>query len=236
MQDLLLELQTPAFWIGLLQIIGIDIVLSGDNAVVIALAARRLPPPQRRVAVITGAGAAIVLRVVLTLFAALLLELPWVKTIGGLLLLWIAVKLVAPDDDGHSGEVEAAGNFWQAVRVILVADFIMSLDNVIGIAAAAKGSVTLLVLGLLISIPLIIFSSTLLLKWMERLPIIITAGGALLGWIGATTIISDPAWTAGAPVDPLLRVGAGLFGVALVLLSGRMLKARRERRPQMKEL
>jgi YjbE family integral membrane protein len=164
--DVIQELQTPLFWVGLLQIIGVDIVLSGDNAVVIALAARRLPQVQRRRAVMMGTAAAIGLRVTLTVFAALLLDLPWVKTIGALLLLWIAVRLIIPGEEADSDSSEASG-FWQAVRIIMVADLVMSLDNVIGIAAAAHGSLLLLVLGLLISIPLIVFSSQIIMRWMD---------------------------------------------------------------------
>jgi len=157
MSELLSEINSAAFWLGLIQIIGINIVLSGDNAVVIALAARRLPEAQRDRAILVGSAGAIVLRVVLTLFAAVLLDLPFVKTVGGLLLLWIAVKLLVPEDEGDGDGDEGASDFWQAVRIVLIADFVMSLDNVIGVAAAAGGSILLLVLGLAISIPLIIF-------------------------------------------------------------------------------
>jgi YjbE family integral membrane protein len=224
--DVLLELQTPAFWVGLLQIIGIDIVLSGDNAVVIALAARRLPEVQRRRAVMIGTAAAIALRVTLTVFAALLLGLPWVKTVGALLLLWIAVRLIIPDEEAHGDSAEASG-FWQAVRIIMVADFVMSLDNVIGIAAAAHGSLLLLVLGLLISIPLIVFSSQIIMRWMDRLPIIVTVGGALLGWVAGVTLITDPAHAGLLDATPWLRNACGIAGVALVLAAGAWLKHKR---------
>lgn len=226
MSELLSEINSAAFWLGLIQIIGINIVLSGDNAVVIALAARRLPEAQRNRAILVGSAGAIVLRVVLTLFAAVLLDLPFVKTVGGLLLLWIAVKLLVPEDEGDGDGDEGASDFWQAVRIVLIADFVMSLDNVIGVAAAAGGSILLLVLGLAISIPLIIFSSTLIMKWMERLPIIITAGGALLGWVAGGTIITDPLYADVLTAMPWLKIAFSIAGVALVLGLGRWLAAR----------
>jgi len=226
MHDFLAEPQTAAFWLGLLEIIGINIVLSGDNAVVIALAARQLQPAQRRMAVVAGAGGAVALRVALTLFATNLLQLAWVKTVGGLLLLWIAVKLILPDEQADEGPA-ASENFWQAVRIILMADLVMSLDNVIGIAAAAHGSITLLVLGLAVSVPLIMFSSTLILLWMERMPWIVTAGGALLGWVGATTIATDPAWTTVVSGREWLETLAGWASVALVFGGARRLRQRR---------
>ncbi|MBU3694884.1 MAG: TerC family protein [Rhodocyclaceae bacterium] len=230
MHDFLAEPQTAAFWLGLLEIIGINIVLSGDNAVVIALAARQLPTARRRMAVVAGAGGAVALRVVLTAFATNLLQLAWVKTVGGLLLLWIAVKLLLPDAQENDGPA-ASDNFWQAVRIILVADLVMSLDNVIGIAAAAHGSITLLVLGLAVSVPLIMFSSTLILVWMERMPWIVTAGGALLGWVGGTTIAADPAWVAAVGGREWLETLAGWAGVALVFGGARWVRLRRMIRP-----
>jgi len=224
--DVVQELQTPLFWIGLLQIIGIDIVLSGDNAVVIALAARRLPELQRRRAVLIGTAAAIAMRVTLTVFAALLLGLPWVKTVGALLLLWIAVRLIVPAEEASGDGAEASG-FWQAVRIIMLADFVMSLDNVIGIAAAAHGSLLLLIMGLLISIPLIVFSSQIIMRWMDRLPVIVTLGGALLGWVAGVTLITDPAHAALLGSEPLLRYACGVVGVLMVLSTGTWLKRRR---------
>src|SRR6188768_1518856 len=164
------ELLSQAFWIGLLKIIGVNIILSGDNAVVIALAARSLPQKQQKQAVFWGAGAAIVLRVVLTLFAVALLTLPWLKLIGSLLLFWIGIKLLVPEDGDD--EIEASDKLLSAIKTILIADLVMSLDNVIAVAAAAGGSVILLVLGLAISIPLVIFGATLLVKLMDRFPII----------------------------------------------------------------
>lgn len=224
--DVVQELQTPLFWVGLLQIIGIDIVLSGDNAVVIALAARRLPELQRRRAVLIGTAAAIAMRITLTVFAALLLGLPWIKTAGALMLLWIAVRLIVPAEEAHGDGAEASG-FWQAVRIIMVADLVMSLDNVIGIAAAAHGSLLLLVLGLLISIPLIVFSSQIIMRWMDRFPVIVTVGGGLLGWVAGVTLITDPAHAVLLESAPWLRHTCGAAGVMLVLTTGTLLKRRR---------
>lgn len=185
-------LSTPAFWISLIQIIGIDIILSGDNAVVIALACRSLPAKQQRLAVLFGTAGAIVLRVTLAAAATLLLETVYLKLAGSVLLLWIAIKLIAPQENGHDG-VKTAGNLGSAIRTIVVADFVMSLDNVIGIAAAAKGSVLLLTLGLLISIPLIVYSSLMILKLMNRYPWIVTLGGALLGYVAGEMGVTDRA-------------------------------------------
>ena len=160
---------TSAFWVALAQIIIVNIMLSGDNAVVIALASRSLPPHQQRKAIIFGSVGAIVLRVILTFFAVLLLKLPFLKLAGGAALLWIGAGLLATDDD--EGDLEAHSNLAAAIRTIIVADFIMSLDNVLGVAAAAKGNTVLLVLGLAISIPLIIYGSKLILGLMGKRPI-----------------------------------------------------------------
>src|SRR3954470_20509371 len=183
------EFMTQAFWVGLAKIIGVNIILSGDNAVVIALAARSLPAKQQKLAIFWGAGAAIVLRIVLTLFAVALLSLPWLKLVGSLLLFWIGIKLLIPEDDGD--DVAASEHLLTAIKTILIADLVMSLDNVIAVAAAAQGSVVLLVLGLAISIPLVIFGSTLMIKLMERFPIIVVLGAALIGWVAGETIVSD---------------------------------------------
>ena len=158
-----------AFWVALLQIIGVNIVLSGDNAVVIALAARSLPPKQQKAAVMWGSGAAVIMRIVLTIIAVEMLKWPYLKLIGAVLLLWIAVKLLLPEDGGEDG-IQASGSMAAAIKTILIADLVMSLDNVIGVAAAAKGNTTLLIIGLAISIPLVIFGATHLLKLMERIP------------------------------------------------------------------
>src|SRR5881628_266214 len=182
-------LVSAAFWVGLVKIIGVNIILSGDNAVVIALAARSLPPKQQTQAIIWGSGAAIVMRIILTLFAVALLTLPWLKIIGSVLLFWIGVKLLVPEDD--EAEIEASDKLLSAIKTILIADLVMSLDNVIAVAAAAGGSYVLLILGLAISIPLVIFGATLLIKLMERFPIIITIGAALIGWVAGEMLVAD---------------------------------------------
>jgi YjbE family integral membrane protein len=194
-----MDLTESSLWVALLKIIWVNILLSGDNAVVIALAARNLPARQQKLAILGGSGAAIVLRVVLTLFAVALLQFPFLKLIGSLLLLWIGVQLLAGGDD--EGDVQASDSLMVAIRTILVADLVMSLDNVIAVAAAANSApeamrTPLLVAGLALSIPLIIFGSTLLLKLMQRFPIIITIGAALLGFVAGEMAVSDPAISA----------------------------------------
>jgi YjbE family integral membrane protein len=239
MTELLSELQTAAFWAGLWQIILINIVLSGDNAVVIALAARSLPPRQQMTAVFWGAGAAVVLRIVLTVIAVEMLKWPWLKLIGAALLLWIAVKLLLPED-GSEDAIESSDNLLAAIKTILIADLVMSLDNVIAVAAAARGSLTLLILGLAISIPLVVFGATLLMRLMERWPIIITIGAALLGYVAGEMAATDPAldgWLRAnfAHVEDVAMVGGvslklvcGLVGAAAVVASGKWLAARAE--------
>ena len=184
---------TPEFWLALGQIIWINIILSGDNAVVIALAARSLPPKQQKMAILWGSGAAVVLRIVLTFVAAFLLKLPYLQIIGGLLLLWIGFQLLSGEEEAEEGQTKQYGSLSAAVRTILIADLVMSLDNVIAVALAAKGNFTLLVLGLAISIPLVVFGSTLMIKLMERFPVIITLGAALIGWVAGDAISHDVA-------------------------------------------
>ena len=184
------EALTQAFWVGLAKIIGVNIVLSGDNAVVIALAARSLPPKQQKMAILWGAGAAVILRIILTFFAVALLALPWLKIVGSLLLFWIGIKLLVPEEPGD--DVQASDSLMTAIKTILIADLVMSLDNVIAVAAAAGGSFMLLVLGLAISIPLVVFGAALLVKAMERFPIIITLGAALIGMVAGEMIVTDP--------------------------------------------
>src|SRR2546421_12349330 len=185
------EVLTSQFWLGLGAIIWVNIILSGDNAVVIALAARSLPAHQQRRAVIWGAGAAVVLRIVLTIVAVELLKLSYLKLLGGALLVWIAVKLLVPEEDGGDG-VKSSSNLMAAIKTILIADLVMSLDNVIAVAAVAKDSIVLLVLGLLISIPLVVFGATILMKLMERYPLIITIGAALIGYVAGEMLVTDP--------------------------------------------
>ena len=187
---------TLAFWQALGAIIWVNLLLSGDNAVVIALAARSLPQKQQKLAVFWGSAAAIIMRVILTIFAVALLQLPWLKLVGGVLLLWIGVKLIVPEDD--EADIKSSDNLIQAVKTILIADLVMSLDNVIAVAAAAEQGpaetkIMLLIIGLALSIPIVIFGSVMMLKVMERFPIIITLGAALLGWIAGDIMVSDPA-------------------------------------------
>ncbi len=218
-------LATPDFWIGLLKIIWINILLSGDNAVVIALAARSLPPVQQRKAIFWGSSAAVVLRIALTIIAAWLLGLSYLQIIGGGLLLWIGVQLLSEDDDGE-GEAKQHGNLMSAVRTILIADLVMSLDNVIGVAAAAKGNMVLLILGLAISIPLVIFGSSMMIKVMERFPIIVTLGAALIGWVGGETIASDVVFKAAVATNPWVHYAAAAAGAVFVVLVGKALQKR----------
>lgn len=216
----------PQFWLGLLQIIWIDIILSGDNAVVIALACRKLPRQQQRIAILVGTGGAIGLRVVMATVVTLLLEVHYLKLVGSALLLWIAIKLLAPPD-GEGSHGESVSGLWPAIRTIIVADFVMSLDNVIGIAAAAKGSILLLVFGLLISIPLIIFSSTLILRLMGRFPWIVTLGGALLGYIAGEMAVTDRAVSVWVSAQaPALKIIAPVAGIVVVVAVGKLLASR----------
>jgi YjbE family integral membrane protein len=232
----------PAFWIAVGQIIMIDILLGGDNAVVIALACRKLAPEQRTKGILWGTAGAIVLRVVLIFFALQLLAIPYLKLIGALLLVWIGVKLLAPDEDGH-GDISASDKLWAAVKTIIVADLVMSVDNVIAIAGAAQGTgehqLILVIFGLVVSIPIIVWGSQLVIKLMDRFPVIITAGGMLLGWIAGTMAVTDPAVMPFMPMAGEVaqgqapevlagaRYGAGVAGALLVLAIGLLMKRRR---------
>ena len=231
-------LQTTDFWIGLLKIVWINIILSGDNAVVIAMAARSLPPQQQRTAVLFGSGAAVVLRILLTVVAAKLLALPYLQIIGGLLLLWIGTQLLSGEEEGD-GEDKEYGSMLAAVRTILLADLVMSLDNVIAVAAAAQGSMVLLILGLAISIPLVmlilglaisiplvIFGSTLMIKLMERFPIIVMLGAALIGWVAGETIVSDTILRDMLAANPWLHYAAAAAGAVFVVAVGKWLQKR----------
>ena len=220
-------LTTSLFWITLAQIIMINIVLSGDNAVVIALASRSLPPKQQKQAILFGSFGAIILRIILTFFAVYLLGLPWLKIMGAVLLFWIGIKMLIPEDgepdlDGHQ-------HLWSAIKTIIVADFVMSLDNVLGVAAAAKGNLVLLVLGLAISIPLIIYGSTVILKLMNRFPIIITLGGAVLGWVAGEMMITDPVVSGWVDSQAhWLHTAAPAFGALFVVAMGKWITTFRE--------
>jgi YjbE family integral membrane protein len=223
------EVLTPQFWTGLLTIIWVNIILSGDNAVVIALAARSLPPHQQKKAVFWGAGAAVVMRIVLTIVAVELLKLSYLKLIGGALLLWIAVKLLVPEDDEGEG-IESSSNLWGAIKTILIADLVMSLDNVIAVAAAAKGSIVLLVLGLAISIPLVIFGATMLMRLMERWPVIITIGAGILGWVAGEMAVTDPVIAHWVEENAAwLHWVAPAVGAVLVIVVGKWIASRAER-------
>lgn len=215
------EFLTVHFWVAVGQIIMIDILLGGDNAVVIALACRKLPAHQRFKGILWGTAGAIVLRVVLIAFALSLLQIPYLKLIGAALLVWIGVKLLAPpDDDGHDS-IQGSDKLWAAVKTVIVADLVMSVDNVIAIAGAATGAgeehqLLLVVFGLLVSIPIIVWGSQLVLKLMDRFPIIIVLGGMLLGWIAGTMTVSDPAVRGLLPQTAVWSYGAGLAGAMLV--------------------
>ncbi|MFM2408396.1 MAG: hypothetical protein RL358_1138 [Pseudomonadota bacterium] len=184
-------LVSSVFWVGVVKIIMIDLLLSGDNAVVIALACRNLPVAQRRKGIMFGVMGAIVLRIVLTFFAVGMLSLPYLKLVGAFLLIWIGVKLLLPEDEHGEDSIKAETKLFAAVKTIIIADFVMSLDNVLGVAAAANGNTTLLVFGLLISIPLIAWSSQLVLKVIDRFPMVIYAGGALLGYVAGEMLVSE---------------------------------------------
>ncbi|WP_374406641.1 TerC family protein [Hydrogenophaga sp.] len=219
-------LSNPQFWLGLGQIIWINIILSGDNAVVIALAARGLEPRQQKQAIFWGTAAAVVLRVVLTIVAVKLMQLPWLQLIGGLLLLWIGVQLLNDGGD-EEGEGHSHSGLLPAIRTILVADLVMSLDNVIGVAAAANGNLTLLVIGLAIAIPIVIFGSTLMIKIMGRFPVIVTLGAALIGWVGGETVVSDKMIEPMVPHHSFGFYAAAALGALLVVAVGKFLQGRK---------
>ena len=218
-------LQTAAFWVGLLKIVWINIILSGDNAVVIALAARALPAHQQKKAVLWGSGAAVIMRIALTVVAVRLLALPYLRIAGGLLLLWIGVQLLGDEDEGE-GDAKEPGTLGAAIRTILAADLVMSLDNVIAVAAAAQGSNTLLILGLAISIPLVVFGSTLMIRLMGRFPIIVVLGAALIGWVGGETLAGDVALSSFEAANTWLHYVAAGLGAAVVVGAGKLIQAR----------
>lgn len=239
-----MDFASSAFWTSLLQIIWIDLLLSGDNAVVIALAVRSLPEKQRKLGILLGAGAAVGLRIIFAVVVTYLLAVPFLKVVGALLLFWIAIKLAKGEEEAHS-EIEASDNLWRAVRTIAIADAVMSLDNVLAIAAAARGHFELFIFGLLLTIPLIIFGARLLSTVLERFPILIWLGAALLGWIAGEMLLSDivvlqwlqgvlPGWVQTVPVSDTNPVGlipakvpfytAAVLGAAFVCAVGYMLK------------
>lgn len=225
MPEILFE---SSFWLAVLQIIAIDILLGGDNAVVIALACRKLPEEQRRRGIFWGVAGAIGLRVVLIFFALQLLALPYLKVVGALLLLWIGIKLLQPEDDDAHGNIEGSTHLWGAIKTIIIADAVMSLDNVIAVAGAAKGNLGMVVFGIVISIPIIVWGSKFVLKLMDRFPMVITLGAALLGWIAGDMVIGDvvvkpylvdaPSW---------LHYVSAASGAILVVATGKFLASRK---------
>ena len=226
------EFLTAHFWVAVGQIIMIDILLGGDNAVVIALACRQLPPQLRTKGILWGTAGAIVLRVLLIAFALTLLQVPYLKLVGAALLLWIGVKLLAPDDEDAHSNIQSSDKLWAAVKTVIVADLVMSVDNVIAIAGAATGAgakhqLPLVIFGLLVSIPIIVWGSQLVLKLMDRFPWVITVGGMLLGWIAGTMAISDPALKAWVSPGPVWNYAMGIGGALLVLMMGVVIKNRR---------
>ena len=215
------------FWLSVVQIIAIDVLLGGDKAVVIALACRRLPPHQRNRGIFWGVVGAIGLRIALIYFALYLLALPFLKIVGGLLLMWIGVKLLLPEAQDEHGRIEGGTTLFAAVRTVVIADAVMSLDNVIAVAAAAKGDLALVIFGILVSIPLIVWGSKFVLRLMDRFPLVIVLGGALLGWIAGGMLVSDVVahdWIANRL--PHATLAAGLAGAALVVVLGRWLSGR----------
>ena len=225
-----MEFGTPQFWVAALEIIVINILLSGDNAVVIALACRNLPPKQKWWGIFWGVVGAVVLRIVLTFFAVQLLALPYLQLIGALLLLWIGVKLIAEDEGGGDHDIAASDRLFSAVKTVIIADLVMSIDNVIGVAGAAKGSLILLVFGLVVSIPLVVVGSQLIMKLVEKMPWLVIAGGGLLGYIAGEIAIEDvtvkPWVTANAA---WLHYAAPMAGVVIVVAVGLWLTRRHKR-------
>jgi len=221
-----MSFSSPEFWIALSQIMLINIVLSGDNAVVIAMASRSLSPKHQKKAILFGSVGAIVLRIVLTFFAVYLLSMPYLKLVGAALLLWIGVGLLKGDDGEEN--LEGSSNLITAIKTIIVADIVMSLDNVVGVAAAAKGDVLLLIIGLAVSIPLIIFGSAIILKLMTRFPIIITLGAGLLGWVAGDMALTDPVVTDFVAQRHSLHNVVPALGAIGVVIVGKWLTSRQQ--------
>jgi len=239
-----MDFSSSTFWVSLLQIIWIDLLLSGDNAIVIAMAVRSLPEKQRKLGILLGAGAAVGLRILFAVVVSYLLNIPFLKVVGGLLLFWIAIKLAKGEEEAH-GDIAASDNLWKAVRTIAIADAVMSLDNVLAIAAAARGHFELFIFGLLLTIPLIIFGANMLSKVLERFPILVWFGAGLLGWIAGEMLVSDiavlqwlqtaiPSWVQAVPVsdthpvglatNKMVFYGAAVVGAAFVCAVGYLLK------------
>jgi YjbE family integral membrane protein len=228
----MLDITSSLFWIAVLQIIAIDIMLGGDNAVVIALACRNLPPAQRKKGIFWGVVGAIGLRVVMIFFALQLLAVPYLKIVGGLLLFWIGIKLMVPEDDDEHGGIDGGTTLFAAIKTIVVADAVMSLDNVIAVAGASHGSIVLVTFGILVSIPIVVWGSKLVLTLMDRFPAVITLGAALLGWIAGGMMLTDPAMPAGvAQSVPYASYVFAASSAALVVTFGKLIGHRRLTQP-----
>jgi YjbE family integral membrane protein len=226
------EIGSPQFWVAAMEIIVINILLSGDNAVVIALACRNLPLRQRKLGIFWGVIGAVVLRVVLTFFAVSLLRLPYLQLVGAALLVWIGIGLIAEEDDGDH-EIEASDKLISAVKTVIIADLVMSLDNVIGVAGAAKGSLPLLIFGLVVSIPLVVIGAQLIMKIIERFPILIIAGGGLLGYLAGEIAIEDTAVKPWIDANmPVLHFLAPVAGIIVVVGVGWWKMARQKAKTQ----
>lgn len=222
------DLTSSLFWISVLQIIAIDIMLGGDNAVVIALACRKLPPAQRNKGIFWGVIGAIGLRVVMIFFALQLLALPYLKIVGALLLLWIGIKLLLPEHDDEHGNIDAGTTLLAAIKTIIVADAVMSLDNVIAVAGASHGSMVLVTFGILVSIPVVVWGSKLVLTLMDRFPVVITLGAALLGWIAGGMLLTDPSVPPSVAASiPNANYVFATAGALLVVVVGKWLASRR---------
>jgi len=225
-----MDIGTPQFWLAALEIVVINILLSGDNAVVIALACRNLPPAQRRWGVFWGAIGAIVLRVILTFFAVSLLQLSYLKIIGGALLVWIGIKLIAEEDGEGGHDVRGSDRLLAAIRTVVIADLVMSIDNVLGVAAAARGNLLLLIFGLVVSVPLVIGGAQLIMRLIERFPVLIVAGGGLLGFVAGELIVDDSAIADWIHAHAAwLTWAAPVIGIALVVGPAKWLAGRRTR-------
>jgi len=227
-----IDILTPQFWTAVVQIIMIDILLGGDNAVVIALECRDLQPRQRFKGILWGTFGAILLRVLLISFAMQLLEIPFLKLVGAILLLWIGIKLLLPEHDDTHGKIKSSDRLWAAVRTVIIADFVMSLDNVIAIAGAAqnvggKHEIILVIFGLAVSIPVIVWGSQLIIKLMERFPIIITLGAMLLGWIAGHMAYTEPMIAPHLPNNEIVGYAFQITGALLVLMLGRSMAGHR---------
>lgn len=218
------SLTDPSLWIAFAQIVVINVLLSGDNAVIIALACRNLEPKQQKQAFLIGTVAIVILMTGLTACASLLLTLPYLELIGAMLLLWIGIKLLLPE--GEDGEMSASDNFWGAVKTIVIADIVMSLDNVLGMAGAAKGHMGLLFVGMVITIPLILFGSAMLMKLMERFPIIVTIGAGLLGYVAGEMAVEDPAMKHIVENAHYLEYALPILGALIVIGVGKTLAKR----------